>query len=744
MSLSKARKLFLCTCFVLIGVALPAARAQYDDHENPDLYPGAWFKLVLGTDGKVVEGGGHGYNNGTWYYYPQSDWYRQWYYNEPYSTDREGYLKYEVYIRAVDPTKLTYVEINFNWTTPEWSQLGLNRPPLPSDMATADKEARYTASRRVYLVDGWYIGTVEPIYSHIIAEYNPEWISIDIRGRNAYMFRGAMHECRDKPGACCNRQTGECTTTYESECPAPLEWLGPGTSCDACAQGGSSGMDFGDAPNTYKTLASADGARHTKVSGVFLGKRLDTETDGKPDSTALGDDLQGVDDEDGIVFTSALLPGASATLDATASTAGYINAWVDFNQDGDFADAGEQIFSDELVAIGVNKLSFRVPATATLGSTFARFRFNTRGLLSYKGLATDGEVEDYRITMAEQFEPQTNSGKGGLKWSQTPTRFDAATPFIFNAWSERSDLNLHRIVADEWLHEDDRPITGIQWWGAFDGWTQSMLPPDQPLAFHIAMWTDAGTGHPDKLVWEKFCTDWTWSLAGYHSDPRGLADDTCFQFTCMLSQDQWFCPTLAKDKSGAVTPTNYWLSIAVIYDTTTSTPANPWGWTTRPLSSGSGAVRISAVTPPSAGTASWPPVEGSRWLAGDEIENPAGTPWDLAFELITTQSSASNDPGLAPVYRFWSDKLTTHFYTINEAEKDRLIREFSQVWTFEGVAFYAYPPDRAVAASKPVYHFWSEKYNRHFYTISETEKQGLIKQSSNVWTLQGVSWYAFE
>ncbi|MEN6333297.1 MAG: GEVED domain-containing protein, partial [Phycisphaerales bacterium] len=528
MSLSKARKLFLCTCFALIAVVLPAARAQYNDHEDPDLYPGAWFKLVLGGDGKVVDGGGHGYNNGAWYYYPQSGWYRQWYYNEPYSTDREGYLKYEVYIKAVDPSKLTYVEINFNWTTPEWSQLGLNRPPLPSDMTTADKEARYTASRRVYLVDGWYIGTVEPIYSHIIEEYNPEWISIDIRGRNAYMFRGAMHECRDKPGACCDRQTGECTTTYESECPASLEWLGPGTSCDSCTQGSGSGMDFGDAPNSYKTFASADGPRHTRVSGVFLGKRLDTEADGKPDSTALGDDVQGVDDEDGIVFTSALMPGASATLDATASTSGYINAWIDFNQDGDFADAGEQIFADELVAAGINKLSFRVPATAAMGSTFARFRFNTRGLLSYKGLATDGEVEDYRITMAEQFEPQTNSGKGGLKWSQTPKRFDAATPFIFNAWSERSDLNLHRIIADQWLHEDDRPVTGIQWWGAFDGWTQSMLPPDLPLAFHIAMWTDGGAGHPDKLVWEKFCTDWTWSLAGYHSDPRGLADDTCF------------------------------------------------------------------------------------------------------------------------------------------------------------------------------------------------------------------------
>jgi len=743
MSHSTACNPFLCTCLVLLAFVVPCARAQQDDHENPDMYPGAWFRLLLGSDGKIVEGGGHGYNSGTWYYYPQTGWYRQWYYNQPYSADREGHLNYEVYIKAIDPTKLTYVEVNFNWTTPEWSQLGLNRPPLPSDAGTSDKETRYMASRRVYLVDGWYIGTVEPIYSHIIKEYNPEWISIDIRGRNAYMFRGAMHECRAKPGACCNRQTGECTTTYEDECPAPLEWLGSGTSCDACTQG-SSGMDFGDAPNTYKTLTAGNGARHTKVSGVYLGKTCDVETDGKPDTTAQGDDVQGSDDEDGVVFTSALLPGSVATIEVTASTTGYLNAWMDFNQDGDFADTREQIFADQLLAPGVNRLSFTVPTTAAMGSTYVRFRFNTRGLLSWQGLATDGEVEDYRVTMAEQFEPQTNSGKGGLKWSQTPQRFDAATPFIFNGWNERSDLNLHRILADDWRHDDDRPVTGIQWWGAFDGWTQAMLPPELPLGFHITMWTDGGTGHPDKIVWEKLCTNWTWSLAGYHNDPRRLGDDSCFQFTCMLSQDQWFNPTLATDKNNAVIPATYWLSIAVLYDATTSTPANPWGWTTRPLSSGRGAVQISAVTPPSTATSAWPPTEGSRWLSGVQIENPTGTAWDLAFELLTTQSSAGSDSALAPVYRFWSDTLGTHFYTIDEAEKDKLIRESSKVWTFEGIAFYAYPPDRAVVGSKPVYHFWSEKYNRHFYTVSETEKQKLIDQFSQVWKLLGVSWYAFD
>jgi len=41
------------------------------------------------------------------------------------------------------------------------------------------------------------------------------------------------------------------------------------------------------------------------------------------------------------------------------------------------------------------------------------------------------------------------------------------------------------------------------------------------------------------------------------------------------------------------------------------------------------------------------------------------------------------------VYRFWSDALSGHFYTIDEAERDKLINQYSHVWTYEGIAWYA-------------------------------------------------------
>jgi len=42
-----------------------------------------------------------------------------------------------------------------------------------------------------------------------------------------------------------------------------------------------------------------------------------------------------------------------------------------------------------------------------------------------------------------------------------------------------------------------------------------------------------------------------------------------------------------------------------------------------------------------------------------------------------------------PVYRFWSPTLEGHFYTADEAEKQKLIDDYPHVWTYECIAFYA-------------------------------------------------------
>ena len=161
--------------------------------------------------------------------------------------------------------------------------------------------------------------------------------------------------------------------------------------------------DFGDAPNTYNTLFANDGARHAVDSNIYLGAAVSGDDNGFGDGT--DDNLDATDDtDDGVELNSAILQGQSLTqgdtvnLDITTVGNGVLNAWIDWNGDGDFGDAGEQIASDADVSGGT--LSVPVPVGATVGTTYARFRYSSDTGLAPTGLASDGEVEDYQIAIS--------------------------------------------------------------------------------------------------------------------------------------------------------------------------------------------------------------------------------------------------------------------------------------------------------------------------------------------------------
>ncbi|MBX7072480.1 MAG: NF038122 family metalloprotease [Pirellulales bacterium] len=150
-------------------------------------------------------------------------------------------------------------------------------------------------------------------------------------------------------------------------------------------------IDFGDAPLPYPTLLADNGARHILVPGLRLGATVTNDRDGKPSLAADADD-----GDDGVVFNGAIVPGKTASITVTASAAAKLDAWIDWNGDGDWADPGEQVFQSRSVISGANSLSFAVPATP-LTAAIARFRLSTAGGLAPTGVAQDGEVEDYRV-----------------------------------------------------------------------------------------------------------------------------------------------------------------------------------------------------------------------------------------------------------------------------------------------------------------------------------------------------------
>ncbi|MGO2060755.1 MAG: hypothetical protein ACTIJN_11020, partial [Microbacterium gubbeenense] len=93
--------------------------------------------------------------------------------------------------------------------------------------------------------------------------------------------------------------------------------------------------------------------------------------------------------------------------------------------------------------------------------------------------------------------------------------------------------------------------------------------------------------------------------------------------------------------------------------------------------------------------------------------------------------------GTDPVYRFWSPGFTSHFYTMDSAEADKVRRDNN--WQYEGVRFCALSAPANGAAE--VHRFWSSEYNKHFYTANASEAQDL-RANDRSWSYEGVAMYA--
>ena len=123
------------------------------------------------------------------------------------------------------------------------------------------------------------------------------------------------------------------------------------------------------------------------------------------------------DDEDGVDFGSDINPagilnkGVLTPISVTVTGSGVVEAWIDFNVDGDWTDPGEKIidintpgavFTDSGAPV-TRVFTVTVPATSpnppAPTDTYARFRVSRDGGLSPTGLALSGEVEDYIVSI---------------------------------------------------------------------------------------------------------------------------------------------------------------------------------------------------------------------------------------------------------------------------------------------------------------------------------------------------------
>lgn len=172
-----------------------------------------------------------------------------------------------------------------------------------------------------------------------------------------------------------------------------------------------SNREYGDLPvGTYGT--SILNANHIP-KGLRLGNNCDIEATYKSSTGANGDDTNDVDDEDGVAPTNLPWDPGSAggavavTREGCANLGGcYVNGWIDWNGDGDFADtvegASEHVVNNQLESTDTTETyTFNTPTSYSAGSYYARFR-TCQGSADCDNPdttdtnVTNGEVEDYK------------------------------------------------------------------------------------------------------------------------------------------------------------------------------------------------------------------------------------------------------------------------------------------------------------------------------------------------------------
>ncbi|MGY8871988.1 MAG: LamG-like jellyroll fold domain-containing protein, partial [Pseudomonadales bacterium] len=109
---------------------------------------------------------------------------------------------------------------------------------------------------------------------------------------------------------------------------------------------------------------------------------------------------------------ASVVAGTSNDLSITinADSEEYINAWIDWNQDGDFLDLNESYtLAANVGAAGPYTLSILAPTDAAAGTTVMRTSVKYQDAPASNEIIGFGEVEDYSITVTSNSTPVANA-----------------------------------------------------------------------------------------------------------------------------------------------------------------------------------------------------------------------------------------------------------------------------------------------------------------------------------------------
>jgi hypothetical protein len=128
--------------------------------------------------------------------------------------------------------------------------------------------------------------------------------------------------------------------------------------------------------------------------------------------------------------------------------------------------------------------------------------------------------------------------------------------------------------------------------------------------------------------------------------------------------------------------------------------------------------------------------------AADEAPSIAAEQLDAAGQLDATAARAADS---RPVYRFWSSKFdNAHFYTVSQSEAQSIYSSDPN-WTYESQDFRVWPTVNGgcQAGTVAVYRFWSSTFESHFFTTSRSESDQVRRTDKN-WSYEGAAFCTAE
>jgi len=171
-----------------------------------------------------------------------------------------------------------------------------------------------------------------------------------------------------------------------------------GPTCDDGIQNGNeTGVDCGGSCEPCSTGNQYCESKSTNTNDEYIG-RVQLGTINKTSGAQFYSDFTAT--------SSNLSKGSSYTLTVTPTWTGTVYpegyaAWIDYNDDGDFTDAGERVISIAATRNTPASASFTVPSGTSNGEKRLRVSMKYNGVPSPCETFQYGEVEDYTVVIEE-------------------------------------------------------------------------------------------------------------------------------------------------------------------------------------------------------------------------------------------------------------------------------------------------------------------------------------------------------